>query len=424
MTQTQFEADGGFSSKPYRSYVLGGLLLLFTFNFIDRILLGIVQEPIKQEFHLADWQLGLLGGPAFALLYTLLGIPIARLAETRSRVSIISISVALWSAMTAACGLATGYWQLLAARIGVSIGEAGCTPPAHSLLSDYYPPQQRATALSIYALGIPFGSAIAGLGGGWIADTYSWRHAFWLLGLPGILLAVLTKWTIKEPPRRGGGEAAPPFAKALMTLLRKPAFTHVAFGGALVSFFGYGAAQFLPSFLIRSHELSLMQASLVFAGISAVFVAFGTFLGGALTDRLIRRDLRAMVWLPAFGLSLTVPLYLASYLSTNMVMAFVTLCVGSVLHYTYLGPMYAVTQSVAPPQMRATATAVLLFIVNLIGYGLGPPLLGALSDAYAQYFGKSEGLRYALMTDACILLWAALHFLLAARTLKRDIVPV
>lgn len=424
MTQTQFEADGGFGAKPYRSYVLGGLLLLFTFNFIDRVLLGIVQEPIKQEFHLADWQLGLLGGPAFALLYTFLGIPIARLAETRSRVSIISISVALWSAMTAACGLANGYWHLLAARIGVSIGEAGCTPPAHSLLSDYYPPQQRATALSIYALGIPFGSAIAGLGGGWIADAYSWRHAFWFLGLPGLVLAALTKWTIKEPPRRGGTEAAPPFTQALMTLLRKPAFTHVAIGGALVSFFGYGAAQFLPSFLIRSHGLSLMQASWVFAGLSAVFVAFGTFLGGALTDRLIRRDLRAMVWLPAIGLSLTVPLYLCSYLSGNLILAFFPLCVGSILHYTYLGPMYAVTQSVAPPRMRATATAVLLFIVNLIGYGLGPPALGALSDLYARQFGQAEGLRYALMTDACMLLWAALHFLLAARTLKRDIVPV
>lgn len=424
MTQSQYEADGGYGSKPYRSYVLGGLLLLFTFNFIDRILLGIVQEPIKQEFNLQDWQLGLLGGPAFALLYTILGIPIARLAETRSRVTIISISVALWSAMTAACGLANGFWQLLAARVGVSIGEAGCTPPAHSLLSDYYPPAQRTTALAIYALGIPFGTAIAGLAGGWLAQTYSWRIAFLALGLPGLVLALLTKWTIKEPPRRGTGSTLPPFGKALTTLLAKPAFTHVAFGGALVSFFGYGAAQFLPSFLIRTHELSLFQASIVFAGIAAVFVALGTFAGGALTDRLVRRDTRFMVWLPAAGLCLAVPFYVSTYFMDNLVLAFAPLCIGSVLHYMYLGPMYAVTQSVAPPLLRATATAVLLFIVNLIGYGLGPPVLGALSSFFARTVGEAEGLRYALMTDTLILLWAAVHFLLAARTLKRDIVPV
>lgn len=424
MTQTHYEADGGYGSKAYRSYVLGGLLLLFTFNFIDRILLGIVQEPIKQEFGLQDWQLGLLGGPAFALLYTFLGIPIARLAETRSRVNIISISVALWSAMTAACGLATGYWQLLAARIGVSIGEAGCTPPAHSMLSDYYPPQQRTTALAIYALGIPFGSAIAGLAGGWLAQTYSWRAAFLVLGLPGLILALLTRWTIKEPPRRGAGTPAPPFIQALLALLAKPAFTHVAFGGSLVSFYGYGAAQFLPSFLIRTHGLSLMQASWVFAGILAVFVAFGTFMGGALTDRLIRRDLRYMVWLPALGLMLAVPLYLSTYFVSSLVWAFVPLCLGSIAHYSYLGPMYAVTQSVAPPLVRATATAVLLFIVNLIGYGLGPPALGALSTFFSQTAGAANGLRYALMADTCMLLWAALHFLLAARSLKRDIVPV
>lgn len=415
-------APNGYGSPTYRAYVLGALLVLYTFNFIDRIVLGIVQEPIKREFGLQDWQLGLLGGPAFALLYTLLGIPIARLAERRSRINIIAFCAGFWSLMTAACGLTTNFWQILAARIGVSIGEAGCTPPSLSLISDYFPPERRTSAMSIYALGIPIGSALAGIGGGWLAQTFSWRAAFLVLGLPGLLMAILAKFTIKEAPRVGQ-QAAPPFGAALTALLRKRAFLHVAFGGALVSFYGYSSSQFLPSYLIRNFELSLLQASLVFAGLSASFVVLGTFLGGVLVDHWRPRHPRILSFLPATSLVLAVPLYLSTYAAPSLLIALVPLCLGAAMHYLYLGPMYAVALGVAPPRVRATATAVLLFIVNLIGYGLGPPALGLVSDAFSHNFGPALGLRYALMIDTLVLLWAALHFFLASRTLKRDLEP-
>src|SRR5688572_13962451 len=201
MTDATAPAFQGFGSKTYRAYVLGALLVVYTFNFIDRVVIGIIGEPIKIEFGLTDFQLGLLGGPMFAVLYTLLGIPIARLAERSNRMTILAICLAIWSAMTAACGLALSYVQLCAARIGVSIGEAGCTPPANSVIADYFPADRRATALSIYALGIPIGSMIAAVGGGWIATEVGWREAFIWLGVPGVLLAVIVKLTVKEPPR-------------------------------------------------------------------------------------------------------------------------------------------------------------------------------------------------------------------------------
>ncbi|MGE3931591.1 MAG: MFS transporter, partial [Hyphomonadaceae bacterium] len=208
----------GHSTQGYRAYVLGALLVVYTFNFIDRVIVGIIQEPIKVEFGLTDFQLGLLGGPAFAILYTLLGIPIARLAERYNRMSILAVCLALWSAMTAACGFAVNYATLLAARIGVSIGEAGCTPPANSVISDYFPAERRASALSIYALGIPIGSMIAAVGGGWIATEVGWREAFIWLGVPGVLLAVIVKLTVKEPPRAAATGETPSFFAALGAL--------------------------------------------------------------------------------------------------------------------------------------------------------------------------------------------------------------
>lgn len=415
-------ASKGYGSPSYRAYVLGLLLVLYTFNFIDRIVVGVVQEPIKEELGLQDWQLGILGGPAFALLYTLLGIPIARYAERASRINIISIAVAVWSAMTAACGVAGVYWQLLAARLGVSIGEAGLTPPAHSMIADYFPPERRASALSIYALGIPIGSALAYLGAGWLAQTFNWRVAFLVLGLPGLALAILARFTIKEPPRRSTHEA-PRFFPAMAQLLKKPTFLHVAFGGALVSFFGYGAAQFANSFLIRAFSFDILQASLVNGVFALTVVAFGTWLGGPLVDRLRLRDLRWLTWTPAIGLLVGTPLYALGYTAATPTIALTFLGMGAILHYIYLGPMYAVTLGVADPRTRATASAVLLFIVNLIGYGLGPPVLGLLSNLYSDAFGPALGLRYALATHAGVMAWAALHFFLAARTLQRDLEP-
>jgi len=442
MTDAAAPAFQGFGSKSYRAYVLGALLVVYTFNFIDRVVIGIIGEPIKIEFGLTDLQLGLLGGTAFALLYTFLGIPIAYIAERMNRVTILSVCVAIWSAMTAACGFAINYATLFAARVGVSIGEAGCTPPANSIISDYFPSDRRATALSIYALGIPIGSMIAAVGGGWIATEVGWREAFIWLGVPGVVLALIVKLTVKEPPRSATQTHAPSFTSTFAALAKKPTFWHVAFGSALASFVGYGVGQFLTNFMIRTHGFTLFNAAVVIGVVLGLCAAIGTFSSGFLADRISRRHPNALSWLPALGFAIATPLYLLAFVLPNIWLAMPALMIAAITHYFYLGPMYAVTQGVAAPRMRATAVAVLLFVVNLVGYGMGPPVIGALSDFLAntqlQPLGLSTevcrgadvdarcaggletGLRWAMMIGVCIYLWAGLHFLISARTLRRD----
>ena len=432
----------GHGAKSYRAYVLGALLVVFTFNFVDRILLGVVQESIKHDLGVSDFQLGLLGGPAFAILYTLAGIPIARYAERGNRITIIAIGAAVWSVMTAACGFAQNFLQLVAARIGVGIGEAACTPPAHSVISDYFPASRRASALAIYSLGIPIGTMLAATGGGWLAANVDWRAAFWILGAPGIVVALILKLTVREPPRAGPATATPSFGETLATLAAKPSFWHMAAGGALMAFVGYSTAQFMVSYIVRNYAMGVEQASYAFGAIAGFAVAIGTFSGGFFCDRLSHRHPRVYSWLPTIGVLLALPLYLLSFWQTSFWPAFAILMVAPIFHYLYLGPGFAVVQSIAPPRMRATATALLLLIINLIGYGLGPPIMGALSD----YFANSElaplglsvaackadsavaacapalahGLKYAMMSVVSILFWPALHFWLAGRTLVKD----
>ncbi|CAN1573415.1 AraJ Arabinose efflux permease [Caulobacteraceae bacterium] len=450
MTETTAPADApfaGYGTKPYRAYVLAALLIVYTFNFIDRVVISIIQEPIKQEFGLSDFQLGLLGGPAFAVLYTLLGIPIARLAEKRNRMTILSICVALWSLATALCGFATSFATLFAARVGVSVGEAGCTPPAQSVISDYFPADKRATAISIYALGVPVGSMLAAIGGGYIATYLGWREAFWLLGFPGLLLAILVKLTVKEPPRPGivPGAEAPTFLEAFATLSKKATFWHVSLGSAVASFVGYGVGQYLNSFLIRTHDLNILQASQLTGVVLGMAAAFGTFFAGWLADKVVKRHPNALAWLPALGFFIATPFYLVGYMSPSLWVGVPFMVVGAITHYFYLGCMYASIQGVAPPRMRATATAVLLFIVNILGYGLGPPVIGALSDFLAnnslQQFaltsadcgkamleankancavGQEFGLRWAIFIGLFGYLWAGAHFLFAWKTLRKD----
>lgn len=438
----------GQGTKPYRAYVLMALLTVYTFNFIDRVVIAILQEPIKQEFGLTDLQLGLLGGPAFAVLYTFLGIPIARLAERHNRMTILAICVAIWSGMTAACGIATSYATLLLARIGVSVGEAGCTPPAQSVISDYFPAESRATAISIYALGVPVGSMLAAIGGGLMMEYFGWREAFLVLGLPGLLLAIVVKLTVKEPVRGGVGAAAvetPGFMEAFRILMAKTTFWHVALGSAVASFVGYGVGQYLNSFLMRTHLLTGLQASQLSGIVLGVAAAFGTFFAGWLADRMVKRHPNALAWLPALGFIIATPLYLVGYMAPSLWIGVPFMVVGAITHYFYLGCMYASVQGIVAPRVRATATAVLLFIVNLLGYGLGPPVIGALSDFLASTnlqaagltladcgktiakaneaacaSGSEFGLRWAIFIGLFGYLWAAAHFLLAWKTLRRD----
>lgn len=442
----------GYGAKSYRAYVLFILVIVYTFNFIDRLLISIVQEPIKHEFGVSNFELGLLGGPVFAILYTLLGVPIARYAERANRITIVSIGAFVWSLMTAACGFAGNFVQLALCRLGVGIGEAACVPPSQSAIADYFPADRRASALAIFSLGIPLGSAMAYLGGGWLVAHFDWRVAFWMLGAPGVLAALVLKLTVKEPPRAITQTKPPGFSETVKALSTKASFWHVAFGGALISFVGYGSSQFLVSHIIRNYDLGPTlaiegaHASYAMALVAGISTALGTFLGGHLSDRLAPKHTRVNSWLPALGVIIAIPFYILSFMQTEFAWAFAFLMLAPIFHYMYLGPMYAVTMSVSTPLQRATSVAILILMVNLVGYGLGPPFIGAANDFFAsQNLAQSGltlsqcnpltmqpdnaatcaaaqglGLKYALGTTILFLGWAALHFLLAGRTMVKD----
>lgn len=453
MTDATAPAFQGHGSKAYRAYVLGALVVIYTFNFVDRLLISIVQEKIIEDFGVSNFMMGLLGGTLFAVFYTAMGIPIARVAERANRVTIVSIGAALWSIMTALCGVAQNFIQLALCRLGVGVGEAACVPPSQSIIADYFPPERRATALSIFSLGIPFGSAIAAFGGGWLVANFDWRVAFILLGVPGILAAIIFKLTVKEPPRSGGTATAPGFGETLAALSRRPSFWHVAFGGALISLVGYGSTQFLVSFMVRNFELAptiqqeIARASYTLGTIAITATALGTFLGGFLTDRLAPRHPRVHSWLPVLGLAVAVPLYVMAFMQTEFAWAFGFMLAAPVFHYLYLGPMYAATLSVVEPRQRATAVAILLLVVNLVGYGIGPPFVGAANDFFASSIladtstltladcdprtalpanlpicanAQALGVKYALGVTLIFLVWASIHFLLAGRTMLKD----
>jgi predicted MFS family arabinose efflux permease len=443
-------------SRGYLAWALGLLFVVYTSNFMDRTILSVLQQPIKEDLKLSDSQLGLLGGFAFAILYSTLGIPIARLAETRSRKGIITAALVVWSAMTALCGQATGYGSLFAFRIGVGVGEAGASPPAHSLIADYFPPARRATALSIYSLGIPIGVLLGAVLGGVIAQRYGWRPAFAMVGLPGLGLAVLTQFTLREPARGfyDAAEAVGAGTPSLMAVVRRlgarRSFLHVAAGAVMASFAAYGIGAFSAPYFIRTFGLSLSQAGFVLGLISGAAAAVGTLGGGVVTDWAGRRDKRWYVWTPAIGLALAMPLYVIGYLVPDWRLAVAILVVPPMLHYSYLGPSFGVMHNMVTPRMRATATALLFLAINLIGLGLGPTLTGMASDFYAAHHfaaggfaamcpggraaagaaagvgaacreASAFGVRWAIVTCAGGYLWASVHYWLAAKDLRRDL---
>lgn len=416
-------ADPRLSSPKYRTYVLTMLVIVYVFNFLDRQIVTILAEPIKMDLGLNDTQIGLMTGLAFAVFYTVLGLPLARLADRANRVSIITGALVVWSGMTALCGAAQNFGQMLAARIGVGVGEAGCSPPAHSLIADYYPPEQRASALSIYALGIPIGSIFGLLAGGWIAEFWGWRVAFFAVGVPGVILAVLFKLTIAEPLRGmsegGQGQATeqPPFGITLKTLLKNKTMMHIAMGGALTSFVGYGLGQWLPAYFIRIHEMGIAETATYFGLVLGVASAIGTVLGGNLADRLAKKDERMYAWLPAAGVLFAFPFYVVALLLDQPYIAIAVLVVPSLLNSLWLGPAFGTIQNLAPMRMRALASAILLFILNIIGLGLGPFLVGVLSDLLSGTYGK-ESLRYAILIATVAYFWAGAHFLMAGRTIR------
>lgn len=424
ITATSAQQAGVTFTEGYRRYVLGILVVVYVFNFIDRQILSILLQPIKLDLGLSDTQLGLLSGVAFAVFYVGFGIPIARLADRSSRVNIISVSITVWSVMTAVCGLAQNFWQLLLARIGVGVGEAGCSPPAHSLISDYFSPETRATALSIYSLGIPIGVMIGFLAGGWIEEYFGWRTAFVVVGLPGVLMAVVVRMTLREPPRGhsediqhdgahlGLGEVA-----AYLWGLR--AFRHVALAAGLHAFVGYGVIGWLPSFLARSHQMGGAEIGTWLALLAGIVGGLGTLAGGYLGDRYARRDRRWYVWIPALSLLVTVPFSFFAFLAGDKYLALLMYIAPTFFGAFYHGPTLAIVQGLAQVRMRAISAAVYIFIVNLVGLGLGPLAVGVLSDLLHPSFGV-ESLRYALLGVFMVNIWSAVHYLIAAKTLRED----
>ncbi len=401
-------------SEGYKRVVLALLLLAYTFNFIDRTIIATIGPKIREDLGLSNTQIGLLGGLYFALLYTILGIPIARLAERFNRVSIISAAVLIWSGFTALCGTAGSFATLAAYRFGVGIGEAGLSPPSHSLISDYFEPKKRASALGIYSFGIPLGTMFGAVAGGWIAQNFSWRMAFVLVGAPGVLIAILIKLVMKEPPRGHSEPGAEPEAPALNVDELTPAAVSAPAGGwfakeiselkavtgtlfgcwpvlnmilgvTIASFGSYGAGQFIPQYFRSAYHLNIGQVGLIVGLVGGVSTGLGTLAGGFLTDRLSKRSPRWYSLTPAIGLTIATPIYIFAYTRPTWQAAALVLLIPGLFHYTYLAPTFGVVQNMVESRQRATAAAIMLFFLNLIALGGGPPFTGWLIDHFAQF---------------------------------------
>ncbi len=429
-------------TPAYRWYALGLLFLVYVFNFVDRSILTLLAQPIKDEFQVSDTLIGLLSGPSFGLFYSILGIPIARLADRSVRRNVLVVCLSIWSAMTAVCGLVLNFWQLMAARIGVAVGEAGGSPPSHSMISDMFPQAQRGTALGIYALGIPVGSMFGALAGGWINVALSWRAAFLVVGLPGLLLAVLVRLTLREPPRGGSepqpqpvrvtdagaatatadvGAEMPTIAAVLRVLWSRRSFRFMALAAGFHGFVGYGVGAFIPAMFMRVHGMGSADVgtAMFFQGFAGIF---GTFSAGFLADRLGRRDPRWYMWLPAIAAVASLPFSIAVYLWTDATQALWLYAIPNILGAYYLAPTFAMTQGLVGIRMRALAAAVLLFMLTIIGLCLGPFLVGVMSDYIASNSTLGvDSLRYALCIATLVMLAAAIANLLASRTLAADL---
>jgi predicted MFS family arabinose efflux permease len=418
--------------KRHRTYALAILTLAYTSNYLDRSIVGILAEPIRKELGLSDTELGLMTGFAFAMFYATLGIPIALLSDRTNRRNIIAVAIAVWSAMTALCGMAQNYPQLLLARIGVGIGEAGASPPSHSMIADMYAPHERSRALAVYSLGVYIGGMLGFLIGAWVSTIWGWRAAFFVVGMPGLLIALLVWFTVKEP-QRGLADGIDPTQRKKQTLTetlaglgdaflfiwRSKACRHIVIGVTLTSFVGYGGVMWAAPFLERSFGIPRLQVGVILGPIVGVLGGFGVLLGGYLADRLSKRHLRWNAWIIGLAKFAAAPLILAFYLTADFNTALMFYFPAVVLGAFYLGPSFAIVQSVGPLAMRATLAAIMLFILNFIALGFGPLAVGVASDLLKPTFG-AESLRYALMGTSFINIWAGIHFMLAGSAYARE----
>ncbi|PAX09279.1 spinster family MFS transporter [Sphingomonas lenta] len=410
-----------------RGLTLALLTITYFFSYMDRQILAILLELIKADLRLTDTQLGLLSGLAFAIFYATLGVPVARLADRSNRRNIIAVALALWSAMTALCGLAQNFAQLLLARIGVGVGEAGSSPPSHSIIADLYPPEKRAGAMAIYSTGVVLGGGFGTMIGGYVASLYGWRWAMVVVGVPGILLALFV-WAFVVEPRRGLSDPAraadtspmPSVGSAFAAMwANKPAF-HLVMAVTITSMIGYALAGWGPSFLQRSLSYSVREVALIFAPLAAVAGTVGGLAGGAIANRAAARyGLHAQSWMVAVLKLVALPFMIGFYLTESQSLAMVFYVLNYLFASSYLGPTFALIQSLAPLRMRAMWAAVTLLVINLIGLGLGPTLIGILSDLLRPVTGPEESLRWALVAVGSATPWAIWHYWRAGVLLRR-----
>ncbi len=431
------------------------LLLIYVFNFIDRSIIGTLGQAIKEDLKITDLQLGLLGGLVFALFYSFLGLPIARLAERKNRVSIIALAAAFWSLMTTLCGFAQSYTHLLICRLGVGVGEAGYVPAGQSLITDYFPPNKRSTAVSIFNLGIPLGMMFGAFAAGWINKEWGWRAAFLIVGAPGLALALLFKFSVKEPPRGrfegGTSEQTPPFGALVKLLLSKKSFIHMTLGSGAASFAGYSLMQFTHPFLVRVFHLDYAFAAVIAGLITGGSTAISMGVGGVLPDIFGKKDRRFYAWIPAVGVLAACPLFCAGFVAPTWQVSTALLLAGGIFQFFFMSPTYASCHNMVEPRMRASTVAIVVLSMNIIGLMCGPTFTGFASDHFAgQVFslgdyaalcpgGKgmagapaavdtackaaaASGLRTALMIASLGFLWSSVHYFLAARTLRKDVI--
>lgn len=428
MAATAAEQASAAAARSTR-VMLWILLVVYVFNFIDRQIITILAEPIRMDLGLSDTQIGLMTGLAFALFYTVLGIPIARYADRpgTSRPLIIAIALTIWSGMTALSGLAQNFGQLLLARIGVGVGEAGCTPAAHSLIADSVPKARRSSALAFYALGIPVGTLLGMVIGGLLNDWLGWRMTFFAVGLPGIALAVFVLLVLKEPRRSGAialDHAAPPRKLGGMDTLKaifgSRAMVLLLVAGSSASFLAYGKTTWATIFFQRTHDLSPGEVGFYFGLVNGLAGMAGTLLGGWLADRFGALNRRHVLTAPAVGMAVAVPLQLYAYSAGQWWLAIGLLAVPTLLNSLYYGPTYSSVQGLVPRQARAMASAVMLFCQNLIGLGLGPLLFGMLSDAFKPGYGE-DSVQIVLYLASLMGLIPALFFWRCSLRLNREL---
>jgi predicted MFS family arabinose efflux permease len=447
--------DTSAFTKGYRGYFLTLTSVILSFAIIDRVALLTMGQAIKEDLSLSDFEFGLVSGLGFAAVYIVAGLPLARLADTRNRVRLIAIAIGVWSIFATLSGFARSFMQLMLCRVVIGIGEAGVQPPATAVASDLYPPNKRGFAIAILSVGLPAGTLIGAIGAGYLADAYSWRTVFLLLGVPGVLLGVIAWTTLREPPRGLSedkiavkGTPVPGAMAVFRHLAAKRSFRHIVVGLALTHFITAGIGSFLPQYFTRAFQLTLGQTGVMYGMVGAAVSLIGSLSGGVIVDRLSQKDARWYAWLPAIGILCAAPLYIAIFgLATPVFATAALMTIGGSLLFLHYTPTQAVLQNMVEPQMRATAAFVFFFITSMVGYGLGPALLGLLSDVLAaRAFGAGDftatcvlaapatpalaetcrvastaGIGGAMAVMSCLYFWAAAHFYLAARTVRQDL---